>query len=113
VTRSTWHYDEKLGRMVEGPGPRRVDGPSGDGWRFSDRHYSGKPFVGKDGTVIDSRKKHREYMKRHGLATMDDFKETWAKAREKREAFYTGNDREERRERKQQIIDVVNRLSRG
>jgi hypothetical protein len=73
--------------MVEGPGTRRVDG-SGDGWRFSDRLYSGSPFVGTDGTVIDSKKKHREYMKRHNLTTVDDFKGTWDRAAKEREAWY-------------------------
>lgn len=99
MSRSTWHYDEKLGKLVEGPGQRRIDGPSGDSWRFSDRIYSDKPFKAHDGTIIDSRKKHREYMKRHNLSTVDDFKGTWDKARERREAVFTGKaDREARRE---------------
>lgn len=96
--RKTWHYDPERGEMVEGPGPRRVDG-SGDGWRFSDRLYSGSPFKAHDGTIIDSKKKHREYMKRHNLATVDDFTQTWDKARQRREDVYTGRaDREQRRE---------------
>lgn len=98
MARRTYHYDEKLGRMVEGPGPRRVDG-SGDGWRFSDRAYSGAPFKAPDGTIIDSRKKHREYMKRTGLTTADDFKGVWDAAAKRREAVYTGqHDKRERRE---------------
>jgi hypothetical protein len=96
--RRTYHYDEKLGRLVEGPGRRRSEG-SGDGFRFSDRLYSDAPFKAHDGTVIDSRKKHRDYMKRHNLSTADDFTQTWDKARERREAVYTGRaDREARRE---------------
>lgn len=87
MVRKTYHYDEKLGKMVEGPGPRRVDG-SGDGWRFSDRLYSGSPFVGVDGTVIDSKRKHREYMKRHNLTTVDDFKGTWDRAAQERAKWY-------------------------
>lgn len=99
MTRKTYHYDEKLGKMVEGPGPRRVDG-SGDGWRFSDRLYSGSPFVGTDGTVVDSKKKHREYMKRHNLTTADDYKGTWDRAAQERAKLYTGAgyDRDARRE---------------
>jgi hypothetical protein len=97
VTRSTWHYDDKLGKLVPGPGPRRVDG-SGDGWRFSDRLYSGKPFKAHDGTVIDSKRKHREYMKRHNLTTMDDYSKTWREAEQRREEVFTGkHDREARR----------------
>lgn len=97
--RKTWHYDPAVGKMVEGPGPRRVDG-SGDGWKYSDRLYSGSPFVGVDGTVIDSKKKHRDYMKRHSLTTVDDYKGTWDAAAKERAKLYTGQgyDREARRE---------------
>jgi hypothetical protein len=91
MVRRTYHYDEKLGRMVEGPGPSRTDG-SGDGWRFSDRAYSGTPFKAPDGTVINSKAKHREYMKRTGLTTADDFTQTWAKKAEERAAFYENRD---------------------
>ena len=106
MTRKTYHYDEKLGKMVEGPGPRRVDG-SGDGWRFSDRLYSGSPFKAHDGTVIDSKKKHREYMRRHNLGTVDDFKGTWDKARQRREDVFTGRaDREARREAVARALEV-------
>jgi hypothetical protein len=98
MARKTYHYDEKLGRMVEGPGRPRAAG-SGDSWRFSDRIYSDAPFKAPDGTVIDSRKKHREYMRRAGVTTMDDFKGTWEQARQRREAVFTGqHDRAERRE---------------
>ena len=97
MARKTWHWDPDEGRLVEGPSPGRTE--SGDGWRFSDRIYSGKPFKGHDGTVIDSKKKHREYMRRHGLTTMDDFKGHWDRKAKEREAFYTGkHDREARRE---------------
>lgn len=40
-----------------------------------------------DGTPIDSRTKHREYMKANGLAMADDFKETWAKKQAERETI--------------------------
>jgi hypothetical protein len=96
--RRTSHWDEKLGRLVEGPSPRKTH--SGDGWRYSDRLYSASPFLGKDGTLIDSRKKHREYMSRHGLTTMDDFKGEWSRAAKERAKHYTdgSNDRRARRE---------------
>jgi hypothetical protein len=44
---------------------------------FNDAHYDGLKTT--DGVDISTRKKHREYMKATGLATADDFKETWAK----------------------------------
>jgi hypothetical protein len=103
--RKTYHYDPEQGKMVEGPGRRRTDG-SGDGWRFSDRLYSGTPFKAHDGTVIDSKRKHREYMKRHSLATMDDFQGDWERKQQQREAVFTGkHDREARREAIRRAIE--------
>lgn len=54
---------------------------------WGDRNYEG--MVAPDGTDISSRTKHREYMKANSLATADDFKETWAKAQERRERLFT------------------------
>ena len=108
MTRSTWHWDPEQKKLVEGPGPRRSDG-SGDGWRFSDRLYSGTPFKAHDGTIIDSKKKHREYMKRHGLATADDFKGEWARAEKRREDVYTGrHDKQQRREAVARALEKAN-----
>ncbi len=61
--------------------PMRTD--SGALW--GDRSYDG--LRATDGTDISTRTKHREYMKANGLATVDDFKETWAKAQEQRDHF--------------------------
>ena len=103
--RKVYHYDPEVGGLVEGPSPPRSAG-SGDGWRYSDRLYSGQPFKAHDGTVIDSKKKHREYMKRHGLTTMDDFSKTWDRAAKSREEFFrTGKDST----RKQDIIRAIER----
>jgi hypothetical protein len=107
----TYVYDKETGKMVEGRATPR--GGSGDGYRFSDRVYSDKPFKAPDGTIIDSRAKHRDYMKRAGVTTMDDFKSTWKDAAKKREAFYTGTDQHARRERKQDIARTIERLNRG
>jgi hypothetical protein len=54
---------------------------------WGDRHYEG--MTAPDGTDISSRTKHREYMKAKGLTTMDDFKDSWAKAKESRERYMT------------------------
>lgn len=52
-----------------------------------------------DGTPIDSRAKHREYMRIHGFTTTDDYKESWAKAQKERADFYTtGGDHKARKE---------------
>jgi hypothetical protein len=94
--RRTYHYDEATKRMVEGPAPRKGE-QSGDGFRFSDRLYSDSPFTAHDGTVIDSRKKHRAYMRRHGLTTTDDFKKTWDEAAKRRADVFEGrHDKAER-----------------
>lgn len=52
-----------------------------------DRHYDG--LRATDGTPIDSRSKHRAYMQQHGLTTADDYHQTWAKAKEMRDAYRT------------------------
>lgn len=54
---------------------------------WGDRHYDG--LQASDGTDISTRRKHREYMKRHNLTTTDDFKQTWAQAQKTRENYFT------------------------
>ena len=63
--------------------PMRTD--SGALW--GDSSYDG--MRAPDGTDISTRTKHREYMKAKGLTTMDDFTDSWAKAKESRERYYT------------------------
>lgn len=53
--------------------------------QYGDRHYDGMRAT--DGTPIDSRTKHRAYMKAKGLTTADDYTQTWAKAQKERETF--------------------------
>lgn len=57
---------------------------------FGDAHYAGirSPI---DGTIIDSRTKHRQYMKDNGLAMYDDFKDTWAAEQKRRDAVRSGH----------------------
>lgn len=43
-----------------------------------------------DGTRIDSKKRHREYMKQNGLAMASDYTEAHAKAAQQRENFFAG-----------------------
>lgn len=72
-----------------------------------DRHYDG--LRAQDGTDISSRSKHREYMKRHGYTTTDDFKDTWAKAQREREEYRKGTlvDSELRKEITEQVTKAV------
>ena len=66
------------------PAPRTIT----DAALWNDRGYDG--LRATDGADISSRTKHREYMKANGLTTMDDFEGSWAKSRQQREAYYTG-----------------------
>ena len=58
-----------------------------------------------DGTMIDTRTKHRAYMRRHGITTADDYQEHWQKMRRERDEFYTsGSDHAQRREAVEKAI---------
>lgn len=79
-------WDPDLKELVEvsvdyQPTPRNTDGAL-----WNDRHYDNMKAT--DGTDISSRAKHREYMKRNGLTTADDFKGEWSKAEQQREAYF-------------------------
>jgi len=52
---------------------------------WGDRHYDG--LQATDGTDISTRKKHREYMRRTGYTTVDDFTDSWARAKREREHY--------------------------
>ena len=54
-----------------------------------DRFYENTAAT--DGTDIGSRRKHRQYMKEHGVTTADDFKGQWKQAQERREAVKHGH----------------------
>lgn len=73
---------------------------------WGDRHYDGVRAT--DGTDISSRKKHREYMKANNLTTVDDFKETWAKAQQERESFHTQGGSIKRQDIERAMYQVLN-----
>jgi hypothetical protein len=54
---------------------------------WGDRGYDGLRTT--DGVPIDTRTKHREYMRANGLTTMDDFKGAWEQAERRRVAYRT------------------------
>jgi len=70
VQRGRWIWDARAGRLVDAdsyvPPEEAKSAPI-----MMDRFYEGVRAT--DGTDIGSRRKHRAYMKAHGLATMDDF----------------------------------------
>lgn len=103
--RRTYHYDPVVGGLVPGPSEQR-----GKLRMVSDRLYSDAPFKAHDGTLIHSRKSHREYMKRNNLTTVDDFKGTWdAAAKERADWCTTGKDPT----RKKDILDAIAKLDPG
>lgn len=89
MTRKRYRYDPESGEMVELMNNLQASGKKGAlnhmGGLWGDRHYDG--LRATDGEDISSRKKHREYMRRNGLTTADDFKETWARAKKEREHY--------------------------
>lgn len=56
----------------------------------SERHYDGMRAT--DGTPIDTRAKHREYMRTHNVTTADDFADTWKRAARERTERLAGTD---------------------
>ena len=74
---------------------------------WGDRSYDG--MRAPDGTDISTRTKHREYMKATGLTTMDDFKDSWAKAKAERERYYTEGGSFKRADIERAIYQLQNR----
>ncbi len=61
--------------------------PADSGALWGDSGYEN--LRATDGTDISTRTKHREYMKQHGLTTVDDYKEHWKKTTAARDAYRT------------------------
>ncbi len=67
----------------------------------SERHYEN--LRAQDGTPIDTRAKHREYMRANNLTTVDDFSSTWKRDAQTREARIAGDDPQRARDIAQAI----------
>lgn len=83
-----YRYDTELKQVVEvtadyDDAPRRAPVAT-EGITYSNLQAT-------DGTPLDSRKKHREYMHHHGLALTTDFTETWKQAEKQRDRTRTGD----------------------
>lgn len=50
----------------------------------------GNAGTATDGTPLNSRSKHREYMKQNGLAMASDYAQQWEKASKQHDDFYAG-----------------------
>jgi hypothetical protein len=79
-------YDKLTKEMVEVPVNYEPELRQ-DGSLWNDRHYEN--LRATDGTDISSRSKHREYMKRNGLTTADDFTNQWKNDAQKRAEYFT------------------------
>jgi hypothetical protein len=93
--RGRWVWDEAAQKLVRAEEYRP---PAGRLQISMDTHY--ERLVMADGTtVVNSRRQHKEYLKRTGKALAADFKGVWEKTAKDREKFRAGDfDRKERRE---------------
>lgn len=87
MTRRRWIQDRHTGELIEVTPDYQSEARADSGALWGDRSYEG--MRAPDGTDISTRTKHREYMKANNLTTMDDFKDSWAKAKESRERYMT------------------------
>jgi hypothetical protein len=77
--------DGDLVDVTDAPAPK-LDADSGALW--SDKGYTNCRAT--DGTVLDTRTKHREYMRSRGLTTIDDFPQHFERAAEARARHFQG-----------------------
>lgn len=88
MTRRRYRYDEETKSMVEigadwDDTPRRAP--------VATEALTYGNLQATDGTPLDSRRKHREYMQQNGLALTTDFTETWKQAEKQRDRNRTGD----------------------
>lgn len=86
MTRRRYIQDPKTFELIEITDGYQPELRPDAGALWGDRSYDGMRAT--DGTDISTRTKQRAYMKAHNLTTMDDFNQTWAKAKEARESYY-------------------------
>lgn len=107
MTRKRYIWDDELKDLVEitpDYQPSRKDAANHLGSLWGDRHYDG--LQATDGADISTRKKHRDYMRKMGLTTADDFKDSWARSQKEREHYMQNGGSV----RKQDIRDAIERL---
>lgn len=107
MTRRRYIQDRHTGELIEVTSDYQAPLRNDSGALWGDRHYDGARA--SDGTDISTRSKHREYMRLNNVTTVDDFKDTWAKAREQRERLYTQGGTFSRRDVERAIHQLQNR----
>jgi hypothetical protein len=78
--------DKNTLELIEVTNDFAPDNRVGDSALWGDSHYANT--TGPNGEDLSSRAKHRAYLKATGLATTDDFKGDWARAKEARENYH-------------------------
>jgi hypothetical protein len=102
VTRRRWvYFGEEAVEISDDYIPEPIHR---DGLLWNDRLYQ------DDGDPrYNSRAEHREYMRRNGLSTVDDWTGTWEKAAKNRADYYQGKDAS----RKQDVTEAIHKLQAG
>lgn len=85
--RGRWIWDAALGKLVSAEDYREPE-RAADAPIMAGRFYENT--CATDGTDIGSRRRHKAYMREHGLTTADDYRSTWDKAKERRETAREG-----------------------
>ncbi len=88
MTRRTYRQNRETLELVEINDDDYTPSLRGDASLWGDRGYDGLRTT--DGMDISSRTKHRDYMKRHGLTTHDDFKGEFERRQKERDAYRSG-----------------------
>lgn len=86
MTRRRYVQDPKTLELIEITDGYQPELRADAGVLWGDRHYDG--LRATDGADISTRSKHRDYMKANNVTMADDFKQTWAQAKEQRESYY-------------------------
>ena len=107
MTRRRYIQDKNTLELIEIADGYQPEMRTDSGALWGDRSYDG--MKAPDGTDISSRTKHREYMKATGLTTADDFKQTWATAKQERESAYTQGGSFSKRDVERAIHQLQNR----
>lgn len=108
--RRRFRYDKVSGEMVEITNGDIQPARDRQDLLWNDRGYEG--LKATDGADISSRSKHREYMRRNGLTTIDDFTEVNKKNEAKRADYYQGKPGTGA-VRKEDIARAIDQLERG
>ena len=66
-----------------------------------------------DGSIIKGRAGLRRHNSNHKVVDSREFADTWSKAREKRDDFFTGNDNTHKKERKEALLKTIHQMEQN